>query len=624
MDPHQLILERCPDAVYLFDLGTLSNRYANRSVFELVGWSAAELETFGPRLMDEILHPEDRARVASYWERLRDAPDDRQSVIRYRMKSPAGDFRWLESREVPFERDGHGRVTVILGVASDATGRLEEEARLRASEERFRLLAENARELICLHHPDGRFRYVSPAVREILGYQPEELRSVHPMELVHPDDATRVRGDLVDAGQGPGAIPHAVRYRARSAGGEFKELETTTVPLVVDDELQGLQTVSRDVTVQRRLEERMQATQRLEVVGQLAAGVAHDFNNVLTAVRVSLELLVEESRPGERASLLGEALEAVERAGLLTRRLLAAGRRDRSRRAPLELGATTAEVLALVERLLSLSVRFRPPPEPLWALLDAGAIEQVLLNLVINARDADAGETIEVRLHAEERSGADAVVLSVRDRGPGIPEALRERVFEPFFTTKGEGQGTGLGLATVRALVEGNDGSVILESREGEGTEVRCAFPRIPPPTDGKPAPRGRSPASCRSVLVVDDEPGVRRALARILESAGFRVEAAADGEEALERLRRGPLPDLVVTDVFMPRLDGPGLVAQARAEGLCPRAIFVTGYVPGGPLLDRVASLGDPLLHKPFPAEELIRAVAERLRTAAPASPTG
>lgn len=613
MDSFRTILERCPAAVYLFDLDRRANRFANRSVEELVGWGAEALASFGDRLLDTILHADDAARVEAHFEQLRDAADGVTLPIRYRMRTPDGSFRWLESRDTPFERGPDGRTRLILGVATDATERVAEEERLRSSEERFRLLAENARELICLHEPDGRYRYVSPVARRLLGYDPESLVGQDPYGLFHPEDAERIRREAHEPALEAATDPPTVRYRLRRADGTYALLETTTVPLLQDGVVRALQTVSRDVTELRRLEQRLANAERLRAVGRLAAGVAHDFNNVLMAVRANLEELA--ARPGEsgRIELLGEAIEALSRADLLTRRLLAIGQRGEVDPAPLELGHAVVELSERIGRLLAIAVDRTVVSEPCWARVDYGALEQILLNLLSNARDAAPGRPVRVELRTETRAGQRYATVAVRDSGSGIAPDLLDRIFEPFFSTKPDGIGTGLGLATVKALTEDGGGEVLVTSTPGAGTEFCCRFPLLDAPAAPTAVDQPSTPAA--RILVVEDDAAVCRVVARVLQRSGYRVETAADGAEALDKLRAGVRPDAIVSDVYMPRLDGPGLIHAARADGLAIRAVFMTGHVPAGDIKERLDQLDEPLLRKPFHPDTLLRALAERLR---------
>ncbi len=386
--------------------------------------------------------------------------------------------------------------------------------------------------------------------------------------------------------------------------------------------------ILRDVTERRRLEERLAHTQRLETVGRLAGGVAHDFNNLLTVVGGNAGLLAEYPDPEVR-EMMGEIQEAHRRATALTRQLLAFARKDLRRVEVLDLGVAVRGMERLVDRLLGVQHRLALELEgaaPVRA--DRGQVEQVLLNLASNARDAmPDGGTVTVRCRSVARGEAAElgsslaaerqVLLEVVDTGTGMAPEVRARLFEPFFTTKPRGQGTGLGLSMVHGIVLQNEGAVQVDSEPGRGTAVRVFLPSADGTAAGPaPVPAGESARSLGSehILVVEDEVAVRRFAERVLVNGGYRVSNASDFDSGLAVFAAARPPvDLVLTDIVMPGRSGLELARELRARWGGVRVLFMSGHyeaAAGDPELDPATTL----LTKPFSAEALLGRVAALL----------
>ena len=418
-------------------------------------------------------------------------------------------------------------------------------------------------------------------------------------------------------------------YRFRRPGGDYVWLRDE-MTLVRDEEGEPVEVVGvcRDVTEQRELEEQLRQSQKMEAVGRLAGGVAHDFNNLVTAITGYGELLLMEmgqDHPSRRD--LEEILKAGERASSLTRQLLAFSRRQVLQPKVLDLNQVVSDVERMLRRVIGEDVDLVVEPTPGIRRVEAdpGQIEQVLVNLAVNARDAmPRGGTLVVRtdeMPGDEVEVPDAeetperwVRLRVRDTGDGIPKEVQDRVFEPFFTTKKQGEGTGLGLAMVYGIVQQSGGQIEVESGPGEGTEFTVFLPGV----DKEVAPReSRDGLSLEArngetVLVVEDEEGVRKLVRRTLESRGYEVLEASDGETARSVCLGDDCPDLVISDVVMPDMRGPELAAELEASGSELPFLFMSGY-PGR---ERTGSLPEDarFLQKPFTAEDLLRQVQEAL----------
>ncbi|MCC6213321.1 MAG: response regulator [Polyangiaceae bacterium] len=408
------------------------------------------------------------------------------------------------------------------------------------------------------------------------------------------------------------------------------------VRLPTADELAFIEQVAALVTsvaariraedAQREAEQRAQAAQRLELLGRMAGEVAHDFNSLLVSILCNAELALEQLGGHEAAESVHEIRLAADRAAALTKRLLTFSRGQPLARRPLDVGAVLEAFLPVVRPLLPAEITLTPRlPRGHWAQADAGQLEQILLNLVVNARDAQPSRgAIRVAveraaLSAEEVAGhagvapGEFVVLSVADDGHGMPAEVASRVFEPFYTTKEPGRGTGLGLAVVEGAARAHHGFVALETAEGRGTTFRVHLPATDAPaiTRGPPPRRiERARRGTGHLLVVDDDAAVRATLERVLSGAGYRVSAAPDGAAALALVHTSPELRLVITDLVMPRLSG----GQLRAELATLRpelpVLVLTGYTRGA----SAAEAGPHVLAKPFAPAELLDRIGELL----------
>lgn len=390
-----------------------------------------------------------------------------------------------------------------------------------------------------------------------------------------------------------------------------------------------------DVTEQSELEAQIAQSQKMQAIGQLAGGIAHDFNNVLQAIIGFSDLLLQSHRPSDPAFRdIMNIKQAAQRAAGLVKQLLAFSRRQTLRPTILNLNDVLADLSMMLDRLLGETIRLEiAHGRDLWPVLaDLSQIEQVVINLSVNARDAmPGGGTLTIRTRnvpAAEMAGAegadgrlegDAVLVEIEDVGTGIPQEILDKIFEPFFTTKGTGEGTGLGLSTVYGIVKQTGGALAVSSVEGRGTIFRVYLPRAEAearPAQAAEATRTPSRSSdltgSATLLLVEDEEGIRSVAARALAAKGYRVLTAGSGEEALEvYAEAGGAIDLLLTDVIMPELDGPSLVRRVRAERPDLKVIFISGYADGA----SVDELGEAaFLAKPFTLRALAEAVKREL----------
>jgi PAS domain S-box-containing protein len=495
----------------------------------------------------------------------------------------------------------------------------------------------------CANDPNWTMEFASEGAKELTGYAPEALvgpGAVSYGDLIHPTDRDWVWREVQAAVQQ--GRHFELSYRIIAAGGGEKWVwEQGRGVLDADGKMQAVEGFITDTTRQKALEEQLRQAQKMDAVGRLAGGIAHDFNNLLTAIKGTAALMLLDLAPGDPLREDAESIaEVVDRAAGLARQLLAFGRGHVVRRETVDLNGVVRETGKMLRRLIPSGIELTTvlADELAPVNADGGQLEQVLVNLVLNARDAmpDGGsvivETMHVEVDAWPRGWATGlapgayVMLVVHDTGTGIDAQTQERIFDPFFTTKEVGQGTGLGLSIVYGIVQQSGGALRVFSRPGVGTTFRVIFPRAGAPHRPRtPEPPPTVPGSWSgTVLLVDDEPAVRRTTRRLLERAGFTVLEAANGEEALRTARAHPGPlSLVVTDVVMPQMGGPVLAAQLARERPDTPVLYVSGYsrenaFPGGS-----AAAQGRFLHKPFTVEGLMEAV-EGLLGRGPGGPGG
>jgi two-component system, cell cycle sensor histidine kinase and response regulator CckA len=487
-------------------------------------------------------------------------------------------------------------------------------AAVRRSERLYRQMFETTTVALLLDPDSARIEDANAAACAFYGWTRDELIGRPLTELntlPRPEIESAIERAL--AGQrGHFVFQHRVR------DGSLRDVEVfSSVVDVAGRRL--LYSVIYDRTEARRLEEQLRQAQKLETLGQLTGGIAHDLNNVLSVVLGNAELLSQELPP-ERADLrsdLGELTSAARRGAAMIRKLLTFSRSAPLEVVTLDLAAAVGETATTLQRFISaaIEVTINVPREPLRVRADRGSIEQILMNLVTNARDAmPSGGHLQIevrrRVATDEDGGADAASgsLIVRDDGVGMDEMTRSRIFEPFFTTKPPPVGTGLGMTMIQALVRQQGASIAVESAPGRGTTVTITFPLAAEPVRAveSVAESPGLPRGTETILVVEDEAPLRRAAARLVERLGYRVLTASDGAEALAILQReGAAIQLVLSDIVMPRMGGRALHDALRREGSMVKFLFTSGY--GGENLEEGGRGEVPvLIRKPWSLSEL------------------
>lgn len=454
------------------------------------------------------------------------------------------------------------------------------------------------------------------------GYTPDALMANTPpyASLVHPDDRPRVSQEVLDV-SASGAESFVQEYRILAADGRVIWVDDRTT-VVRNDQgvVERYKGVLTDITERKQLQAQFVQAQKMETVGRLAGGVAHDFNNLLTVINGYAEFVLGDMPPDDtRREMIQEIYDAGQRASGLTRQLLTFSRRQVVQTVSLDLNVVADQVRKMLERLIGEDVRLTFDLGPgLWRVrADAGQIEQVIMNLAVNARDAMPGGGTLVVTTRNIEGDPDAVLLAVADTGCGMDEETQGRLFEPFFTTKASGHGTGLGLATVYGIVTQAGGRIDVSSAVGHGSTFSVYFPRhagVGPETGTARRPAGLVGGAER-ILLVEDEASLQRIARRILENAGYRIVCAANGAEALAICARDPEPfDLLLTDVVMPGMGGHELASRLAEIRPSMKVLFASGYLPDA-FPDR-ARLGPEVqfLAKPYTPTSLSRKVRDVL----------
>jgi PAS domain S-box-containing protein len=521
----------------------------------------------------------------------------------------------------------------VLGIFRDIRDRLEAAAILRPSEERFGYLIQNLSDVITIVDVDGTMLYYSPSIERVAGYQPAELLGRSLLAFVHSEDEPAVRAALERVSLKVGSVAPP-EYRFRRKDGSWVWLESVGNNLLNDVAVGGIVVTSREVSGRRVLEEQVRQSQKMEAVGRLAGGMAHDFNNLLMVIRGYAEIVLEEdsASPAVRKSI-ETIVRTTESAAGLTRQLLSFSRKHVFSPQVLDLNSLVNRLSEMLLGVLRDEMEFvvKLDSDACCISADPGQIEQVIMNLVVNARDAmpHGGKlTLETALIATDASRArrpsglpqgDFVMLAVTDTGVGMDHDTQSRIFEPFFTTKKKDEGTGLGLSVVYNIVRSSGGLVRVSSEPGRGSTLRIFFPRVAAPPQAEPieilaktARTGRE-----TILVAEDQPDLRWMICQFLQERGYSVLEAKDGGDAvaLAEQYKGTI-DVLLTDVVMPHNRGSEVARRLSASRPNLKVIFMSGYTESefGAVPDENLGSG-VLLQKPFDLDFLALKIREVLQ---------
>ena len=624
-ESHDLLraaIEATTDAVFVKDLqgryliiNTAGARLFGRSVEEIMGRCDSEL--FSANTARDIMQ-RDSWVIATGETQTYEETVEIAGVTRVYL-STKGLYRNHESK-----------LLGLIGISRDITERVRAEDALKASEAKFRGLFENMLEGVYQAGPDDGILTANPAFARMLGYaSAEELQAADATRLYVDREARRAfRRALEEAGE---VRNLEVALRAKD-GRTITALESARAVRDQNGRLLYYHGTLTDITERRQMEDELRQTQRMEVIGQLAGGIAHDFNNLLTVIVGYTDLMraeLEEGNPIRKD--LDEVEKAARSAASLTQQLLAFGRRQMLQPVVLDLNHVVGKVESMLRPLIGETIELETILDPTLGgvLVDPGQIDQVLMNLVVNARDAmPEGGTITIATanvvldseFARRHVGAVPgryVSLTIRDAGCGMTPDVLARVFEPFFTTKGPGKGTGLGLSTVFGLVKQSGGYITIESTPGVGTTVTTYLPTVDDPVESAAAgPRSmQTLEGTETILLVEDETGVRNLIRKMLERYGYTVLQARDAGDAIaiEKSYRGAI-HLLVSDMIMPGLSGSDLAQRIVRRRPAIKVLFVSGYASREAIDLGVINQKVSFLQKPFRPGTLARKVRERL----------
>ncbi|WP_151448432.1 hybrid sensor histidine kinase/response regulator [Lacisediminimonas profundi] len=632
-----------------------TNDAAGQMVGEQPGWAALtgqSPEEYCGHGWTTAIHPDDIGPTLNAWGR---ALHERTPFFcEHRVRRRDGQWRTCSVRAVPaFDPDG--RLREWVGVHTDITDLRQTEEALRASNQRLEIgIEERTRErdrlwrmsqdILAVASARGYLVSVNPAFTTILGWSEQEACSMPFSRFTHTEHHADLPQKLALLHSGLPLVRYRVRSRHKDGG--FRWISWTIVP--EGDYLYG---VGRDITPEkeqaetlRQTQAALQQAQKMEALGQLTGGLAHDFNNLLASMSANLEILKLKTAASGSSELLrhiDDALVISERAAALTHRLLAFARRQTLAPQAIDVNVLVNSLTDMLQRTLGPSIRLSTELDPAsWIVrCDRNQLESALLNLVINARDAmpDGGdlriETFNIELGADHArtfhdvAPGDYVVISVSDTGCGMTPDVAARAIDPFFTTKPPGQGTGLGLSMIYGFMKQSAGHISIRSVPGRGTTISLKLPRYQGSEEGAPKPVNAAAPAIASeratLLVVDDEEGLRYLLGEMLELFGYRCILAADAMEGLRVLKSGQQIDLLLTDVGLPGMNG-RLFADA-ARNMMPElpVLFITGYAEDAAMRDGVLQPGMRVMTKPFVMDMLAQAVRSMLhdRASSPAS---
>jgi PAS domain S-box-containing protein len=626
----ETILDKLPIGLSVNSIADGRTIYVNAKFEEIYGWPRSVLSD-----VDEFfnhVYPDPDYRKKMQEMIMADISSGDPLRMRWegvQITTQTGTTKFVTAVNIPLvEQD------LMISTVQDVTERMRAERGLNESEKRYKRLVESVTDYIyAVRVENGRpaKTMYGPGCFAVTGYTAEEYDADPDLwsRIIHPADRDAVAEHDARVVAGQPAIP--LEHRIIHKSGSLRWVRNTAAPrfdqngLLIDYD--GM---IRDITQVKHLESQLRQAQKMEAIGQLAGGVAHDFNNILTAIVGYGNLLAmklpENCAEGDYAR---QILASAERAAHLTHSLLAFSRKQFIDLKPVDINAIIGQVQKLLVRVIGedIELKTRMSKADLPVLADSVQIEQVLMNLATNARDAmanggmlmietdtfDMGEDF-LKTHAYGKPGLYALI-AVTDTGEGMSEDVRSKIFEPFFTTKEVGKGTGLGLSMVYGIIKQHGGYVNVYSEPGRGTTFKIYLPLIvtaqPPVKKNSPAviPRGRE-----TVLLAEDDQEVRKLMRTILADFGYRVIEAEDGDDALQKFREHPGIDLLVSDVVMPRKSGNDLYQELKKIRPDIKALFTSGYTASMANTKGILDRGLEVVLKPLSPEKLLQKVRDVL----------
>ncbi|MBI3994216.1 MAG: PAS domain S-box protein [Candidatus Lambdaproteobacteria bacterium] len=602
---------------------------ANRAFYDFFGVTAERLS--GQDLGEVLSRPQEERDSAKMLD-LRVLSENRMIVTQFERTSAAGVVRHFRNIRTPL-RDEQGAVIGLVGISEDITERMAAERELR----QLKSTLDMTKDSVFIFDPSTlRFTYVNQAAMDQVGHPREELLRMTLLDILPSFDEPRFR-QLIEPLLNGLSASVTLETVARRMQHWQMPAELTLQFITPPRESPRFIAVLRDISERRAIEEQLRQSQKMEAVGQLTGGIAHDFNNLLAIIIGNLQFLVDEIDGGkDTLDLAQKALGAAERGAQLTQHLLAFARRQPLQPVPINMNTMITEISELLRSTLGERIEVETVlAGGIWpTLADPQQLENAILNLALNARDAmpQGGkltiETGNARLDEEyavnhtEVTPGQYVLLAISDTGPGMTPDVMRRAFDPFFTTKDVGYGSGLGLSMVYGFVKQSKGHVKIYSELGQGTTVKIYLPRnLPQGPVSAPASQvlGEPRGERQTVLVVEDEPAVRRMNLRMLTELGYHAMAAADAATALEVLRGATEVDLLFTDVVLPGgMSGVALAAEAKRLRPALKVLFTSGYTENA-IIHRGELMHEELIQKPYRRDELARRVQKVLSKSEP-----
>jgi hypothetical protein len=619
---YDAVLEAAIDGAFVTDEQARVVRYSKR-LTEMFGIPPGAMDHDDPteriRAMSMVFADPERWIV-----RMRDVFGDPRCSSCDEVELADGRVIELISSPIRVEHQVIGRVWFYR----DITLRKQHEAALKKLvEDRHQFLFEASPLPIWVFDPQSlAFRAANEAMCRLLGYTRDELLAMTLADVKPADDLPVLRDAMATAG--PGATKRVGVRAYRCKDGRFVDLDITSHSVFVGARLAQL-AIGVDVTEQRRMEERLRQSQKLDAIGQLAGGVAHDFNNILAAILSNAECAREDVGESPVAAMLHEIEIAAERGASLTRQLLTFSRKQQREPRVLDVNGKVQNIERLLRRVIGEDIEMVMSLAPDVGAINAdpSQLEQVVMNLILNARDAmpDGGRVVVETMNVElDDLSADThalppgsyVMLSVTDTGCGMDAETRARIFEPFFTTKAVGKGTGLGLATVFGIIQQSEGAVTVYSELGRGSTFKVYLPRC---DAGRTVAEAVQPptalAGAGRILLVEDDDLLRTSLERRLRNWGYAVAAARDPIEAIELVRAEAQPfNLMLTDLVMPQMDGRTLAARIQPASPATRVLFMSGYTQHSAVKTLQVTGREHFIAKPFTGDQLARALRHAL----------
>lgn len=630
-DRLQALIENTSDVISILDRAGII-QYVSPSVERVLGFHPSEM--IGASGF-ACFHPDDLSRAHRAFDRALEQPGA-CLPIEQRFRHKDGTWRALET--VANNQLADPAIKGVIVTGHDVTDRRLTEQELISTQNRYYELFENANDLIYIHDLAGTLTSFNKAAERLTGYSRAEALGKDIADFTAPEFRSLQQEMLDRMIGGEARTTYEVVFIAKN--GARILLEITTRLIFEMGRPISVQGVARDITRRRDLEAHLLQTQKMEAVGRLAGGVAHDFNNMLTVITGYAEWMIEQIPPGSPlAEQASEVLLAANRAAALTNQLLAFSRKQIIQPVTLDLCDLVARLDPMLRRLIGDDVELIVATSLESSLIraDPGQMEQVVLNLVVNARDAmpDGGKlTIEtaninnggglLNAYAECAPG-DYVMLAVGDTGCGISDEIKAHIFEPFFTTKELGKGTGLGLSTVYGIVKQEGGCIVVDSQPQAGTVFRIYLPRAAGIAPLAVVPSGRGSRGTETILLVEDDASVRRTVGEMLRRLGYRVLAFPAPSQALSFVAESNEPiHLLMTDVVMPKVGGPELARQLKARRGDLKVLFMSGHAGESKVNEHLARPGSGYLQKPFTQDALAARIRELLVSSPAIAPVG